>query len=100
MKLYLSTPLNRFKYANKIKGFGSISYLTLCMLVNFSNFGHLLTFISKLMVSKKSLQNTIRASNSGDPDQVRHHVGPYLVLNCLQRLAADYTSRQRVLNTV
>ena len=31
-----------------------------------------------------------------DPDQVRHFVGPDLDPNCLQRLLADITSRQRV----
>ena len=35
-------------------------------------------------------------SNSFDPDQVRHFVGPGLGPNCLQRLSADHTSRQRV----
>ena len=35
-------------------------------------------------------------SNSLDPDQARHFVGPYLGPNCLQRLSADGTCRQRV----
>ena len=30
-----------------------------------------------------------------DPDQARHSVGPDLGPNCLQRLSADDTSRQR-----
>ena len=34
--------------------------------------------------------NTVRASNSLDPDQVRCFVGPDLGPNCLQRLSADY----------
>ena len=33
--------------------------------------------------------NTIRVSNSLDPDQARHFVGPDLGPNCLQRLSAD-----------
>ena len=33
-------------------------------------------------------------SNSLDPDQARHFVGPDLGTNCLQRLSADDTSRQ------
>ena len=33
--------------------------------------------------------NTIRVSNSLDPDQARRYVGPYLGPNCLQRLSAD-----------
>ena len=35
-------------------------------------------------------------SNSLDPDQDRHFVGPDLGPNCLHRLSADDTSRQRV----
>ena len=34
-------------------------------------------------------------SNSLDPDQAQHHVGPDQGPNCLQRLSADDTSRQR-----
>ena len=33
--------------------------------------------------------NAIRVSNSLDPDQDRHFVGPDLGPNCLQRLSAD-----------
>ena len=33
--------------------------------------------------------DTIRVSNSLDPDQDRHSVGPDLGPNCLQRLSAD-----------
>ena len=35
-------------------------------------------------------------SNSLDPDQARHFVGPDLGPNCLQRLTVDGTSGQRV----
>ena len=35
-------------------------------------------------------------SNSLDPDQAQHFVGPNLDPNGLQRLSADDTSRQRV----
>ena len=35
-------------------------------------------------------------SNSLDPDQVPHFVGPDLVPNCLQRLSAVNTNRQGV----
>ena len=42
--------------------------------------------------SKCSFRNTIRVSNSFDPDQDRHSVGPDLCPNCLQRLSADNTS--------
>ena len=40
-----------------------------------------------------SFRNTIRVSNSLDPDQDRHNVGPDLGPNCLQRLSADDKSR-------
>ena len=35
-------------------------------------------------------------SNNVDKDQARHFVGPDLGTNCLQRLSADNSSRQRV----
>ena len=49
---------------------------------------HLLLF-SKLIFSKKYMKNTISMSNSVDPDQDRHSVGPDLDPNCLQRLSTD-----------
>ena len=33
--------------------------------------------------SKKNFRNSIRLSNSLDPDQARHNVGPDLGQNCL-----------------
>ena len=48
------------------------------------------------MFSKNSFRNTLRVSNSLDPDQDRHPVGPDLGPICLQRLSADDTSRHRV----
>ena len=53
-------------------------------------------FFSKLTFSKNSFRNTIRVSNSLDPDQALTFAGPDLGSNCLQRLSADDTSRQRV----
>ena len=41
--------------------------------------------------------NTIRVSNSLDPDQARHFVGPDLGPNCLQRSSADIAGKE--LNT-
>ena len=41
--------------------------------------------------------NIPSVSYSLDPDQARHSVGPDLGPNCLQRLSADGTRRQRVL---
>ena len=49
---------------------------------------------TKLAFSKKKFRNTIRASNSLDPDQDRHYVGPGLGPNCLQRLSADDKKRK------
>ena len=36
----------------------------------------------------------MKVSNSLDPDQAQHFVGPDLGPNCLPRLSADDTSRQ------
>ena len=64
----------------------------------FANWGKLFMLFyvcwlfSKSTFSKNSLRNTIRVSNSFDPDQTRHFVGPGLGLNCLQRLSADDTN--------
>ena len=41
------------------------------------------------------LWNTTRVSNSLDPDQARRSVGSDLGPNCLQKLAADDTSKQK-----
>ena len=62
-----------------------------CMLVC-----RLQTYFSKLTFSKNYFRITIRVSNSLDPDQAQHVVGPDLGPNCLQKLSADDTSRQRV----
>ena len=43
--------------------------------------------------------NTIRMSNSLDPDQAQRFVGPDLGPNCLPRLSADDTGRKRVKHT-
>ena len=55
-----------------------------------------LQLFSRLTFCKKAFRNTIRVSNSLDPDQVQHFVGPDLGPNCLQRLSAEDTSGQRV----
>ena len=63
--------------------------LTLCLLDDFLClfFFVVCVFFSKSTFLKNSLRNTIRVSNSSDPDD-----SP----NCLQRLSADDTRRQRV----
>ena len=47
--------------------------LTHCILGNFSCFCRLLIFFSKLTFSKNSFRNTIRMSNSLDPDPARRY---------------------------
>ena len=54
-----------------------------------SNFSRLLLSsadFSKLTFSKNSFRSTNRVSNSLDPDQGQHSVGPDLGSNCLQKL--------------
>ena len=53
-------------------------------------------FFQNQLFGKNSFRNTIRMSNSLDPDQARQNVRPDLGPNCLQRLSADDTSRLRV----
>ena len=58
----------------------------LCMMGNFACFFcRLPIFFSKLTFSKNSFGNTVRVSNSLDPDQAQPFVGPDLGLNCLKR---------------
>ena len=68
---------------------------TLCLPGNFSCFLSSADF-SLSTSSKNSFMNTIGISNSLDPDQARRFVEPDPGPNCLQRLSADDTSRQRV----
>ena len=59
-------------------------------------FCRLLMFFSKSMFFQKRIRNTIRMSNSLALDQAQHFVVPDLGPNCLKRLSANDTSRQRV----
>ena len=43
---------------------------------------------------KNSFENTVRESNSLDPYQARHFVGPDLGPKCLQKLSVDGTCIQ------
>ena len=61
------------------------SYLFAYWVIFFACFCCLLIF-SKSISSKISFGNTIRVSNSLDPDQARRFVGPDLGPNCLQKL--------------
>ena len=56
----------------------------------------LLIVFPKSICWKTSFRHTVRVSNSLDPDQARHVVGPDLGPKCLQRLSTDDTSRKRV----
>ena len=65
----------------------------------FNNYFAVHWFVSNSIFSKNSFWNTIRVSNSLDPDQARHFVGPDLGPYCLQRLSETIkftASRQRV----
>ena len=55
-------------------------------------FCRMLIFFSKSTFTKNSFGYTIRVSNSLDPDQARHFVGPALGPNCFER--SDDTSIQ------
>ena len=57
---------------------------------------HLLIFFFKIKSFDKKIRNTIRVSNSWDPDQAQCFVGPVRVPNCLQKSSADNTSREGV----
>ena len=46
--------------------------------------------------TNKQKKNLSGVSNSLDPDQAQQNVEPDLGPNCLQRLSADNTSKQRV----
>ena len=55
-------------------------------------------FLKSTLFEKKSFRNTIPSDYQAvwDPDQARRFVGFDLGPNCLQRLSADDTRRQRV----
>ena len=50
-------------------------------------------FFKSTFSKNSSIRNTIRVSNSLDPDQAQHSVGPDLGLNCLQKLSAEDTRK-------
>ena len=45
---------------------------------------------------EKIISGTPSVSNNLDPDQARRSVGPDQFPNCLEKLSADITKRQRV----
>ena len=74
----------------KIRLWGRSFGLTLCMLGNFACFYVSADFFQNQLF-RKILSGVPSVSNSLDPDQVRHYVGPDLGPNCLRRLSADDT---------
>ena len=64
----------------------SLEISTLCIL---DNVNCMLYLSSADCFRNDYFRNTIRVSNSLDPDQARQFVGPDLGPNCLQRLSAE-----------
>ena len=58
----------------------------------------MITDNAKSKFFKKLFQNTIRVSNSLDPDQDQHSIGPDLGSSCLQRLISNRQRLMRKLN--
>ena len=63
----------------------SVSVLTISLLSNFSCFVVCCLFFSKSTFKINSFRNTIRVSNSFDPDQAQYFVGPDMGPNFLQK---------------
>ena len=68
-----------------------------CILISFWTFYYNFLHTFNIIVPHFTLCmldyfNTIRVSNSLDPDQARHNVRPDLGPKCLQRLSVDNTS--------
>ena len=95
---YLNSKINIPHYVTVTKTRNLLIRHKLSMLGNFACLFVVCWFFSKSTFSKKNFRNIIRVSNSLDPDQNRHSVGPDLGPNCLQRQSADDTSRQRVIS--
>ena len=83
--------LSAIIYLKQIRSLGIIvnSCFMLCC--------RILIIIQNLLFEKKKIRNTIEIlSNSLDPDQAGRFVRPDVGPNCLPRLSADDTGRQRV----
>ena len=67
--------------------------------------GHFFMLFYSLLIFFKStflknyFRNTIRVSNSVDPDMARRFVGPDFGPNCLQKLSVDDT-RRKIVNRI
>ena len=55
-------------------------------------------FFPKIIYFEKNLPEIPFVSNSLDPDQAPPNVGTELGPSCLQRISADNTSRQNLIN--
>ena len=71
--------------------------LTLCVhdLLSLADF-----FFQNQLFRKYYFMNTIRVSNSLDPDQARHVVRPDPGPDCLQRLSADDTNTRLIISSI
>ena len=67
------------------------------MLGNFSWFCFHVVFF-KINLLENSFRNTIRVSNSLDPDQARHFVRPDLGPKCLPKFSADDNGCKELIN--
>ena len=80
-------------------GFKNYIFAKKCILISFwifqycSYYSFTLFYCAIFYSLNTGFFNTITVSNSLDPDQTRHFVGPDLGPNCLQRLSADNKSR-------
>ena len=73
-------------------GFKNFIFAKKCILISFY-YSFTLIYCDIFYSLNTRFFNTVRVSNSLDPDQARHFVGPDLGPNCLQRLSADNKSR-------
>ena len=77
-----------------------LDFRTLKVPINsFASWEIVRTFLSTVDIFEKNLSGIPSESNSLDPDQAQGSVRPDLVPNCLQKLSADGTWRQRVKQT-
>ena len=76
-------------YAYMLKGDFRLMYAVFMLRIFMLLCCRLLTFLKKKNFFENSLRNTIRMSNSLDPDQEQHFVGPDPGPYCLQRFSAD-----------
>ena len=77
-----------------LNGQTDTNLLTHCILGICSCFLLTADFLKKINLLKTFFQKYYQ-NVSLDPDQARRFLGPYLGANCLPRLSADITGRQR-----